>query len=120
MITQTEVVDYLKQVKVGELQSLITTLEDELGVKATAPVLFPNTNPEPIVAQTEFEVVLTGFTDKKVMVIKAVRKATGLGLKEAKVLVDEAPSTIQEALTREAADELADVLRAASGVVDVK
>ena len=125
MITQTEVVDYLKGVKVGELRNLITTLEDELGVKASAPQMFvPQTGPDPVEAKTEFDVVLLGYDESvpktKMSVIKAVRKLTGLGLKEAKAAVEDAPYTIGEALTKEAADELAASLREASGTVEIR
>ena len=125
MITQTEVVDYLKAVKVGELRDLITTLEDELGVKASAPQMFiPQTAPEPVETQTDFDVVLLGYDESepktKMSVIKAVRKLTGLGLKEAKEAVESAPYTIGEALTKEAADELAASLREAFGTVEVR
>jgi large subunit ribosomal protein L7/L12 len=125
MITQTEVVGYLKAVKLGELRDLITALEDTLGVKASAPQMFiPQGGQEPVETQTEFDVVLLGYDESvpktKMSVIKAVRKLTGLGLKEAKTAVESAPYTIGEALTKEAADELAATLREASGTVEVR
>lgn len=125
MITQTEVVDYLKAVKVGELRDLITTLEDTLGVKASAPQMFvPQTGPDPVEAKTEFDVILTGYDESvpkaKMTVIKAVRKLTGLGLKEAKALVEAAPTAVQEGLSKDAAGELAAALTEASGTVEVK
>jgi len=125
MITQTEVVDYLKQVKVGELRDLITTLEDELGVTASAPTMMtPNTQVEPIEAQTEFDVILTGWDSAdpkgKMNVIKVVRKLTGLGLKEAKDAVESAPYTVREGISKEDADALVAELVEAKGTVEVK
>jgi large subunit ribosomal protein L7/L12 len=124
MITQSEVVEYLKAVKVGELKSLITTLEDELGVTATPPTLIqPQDNQDKPEEQTAFDVVLTGYTDApkaKMSVIKAIRKITGLGLKESKVVVEEAPTTIREGVSKQDAEELAAALREALGTVEVR
>lgn len=121
MITQDQLVDYLKNVKVGELQALITTLEDELGVTASQPPMIPQQPQTPVVEdKTEFDVVLTGFEGKKVAVIKAVRTLTGLGLKEAKAAVEEAPTVIREAVSKEAAEEAAEALREKGGTVEVR
>jgi large subunit ribosomal protein L7/L12 len=127
MITQDQLVGYLKDVKVGELQALITTLEDELGVKASVPQVFVpqgenRGNPE--AEQTEFTVVLMGYSDEvpkaKMAVIKAVREVTGLGLKEAKAAVDDAPTSIREDITKAEATELAAKLTEKGGIVEVR
>ncbi|MCP4804168.1 MAG: 50S ribosomal protein L7/L12 [Proteobacteria bacterium] len=122
--TQADVVDYIKNLKLGEVKDLISLLEDELGVEASAPVMAV-TGPagaaaEPEEEQTEFDVVLKDIGPKKINVIKAVRAATGLGLKEAKDLVESAPSTIKEAIDKAAAEELKKALEDAGAAVEVK
>jgi large subunit ribosomal protein L7/L12 len=120
MITQDELVTYLKNVKVGELRELISTLEDELGVTAA-----PSVGPMPIETtvveeQLEFDVILTGFTGKKVDVIKEVRAITGVGLRDAKNMVDNAPTVILEATSKSRAEEVAAQLTAKSGTVELR
>lgn len=123
--TQADVVDYIKNLKLGEVKDLISILEDELGVEASAPVMAVAGGPgaaaaEPEEEKTEFDVVLKDIGPKKINVIKAVRAATGLGLKEAKDLVESAPSTVKEAIDKSAAEELKKALEDAGAAVEIK
>jgi large subunit ribosomal protein L7/L12 len=129
MATSTqEWIDELKSISVLELNERIKALETEFGVSAQAQMSAPvpgagggdGAGGEPAEEQTAFDVVLTGAGDKKIQVIKVVRAATGLGLKEAKALVDEAPKPIKEGLEREEADKLKADLEEAGATVEVK
>lgn len=123
MITQSEVVDYLKGVKVGELRNLITSLENELGVTASAPQIVVRQESQKVEEpeQTEFDVVLTGYdATKKVAVIQAVRKLTGLGLKESKAVVEGIPTAVKEGISKEEAEAAAAALQEAAGTVEVR
>jgi large subunit ribosomal protein L7/L12 len=129
MATSTqEWIDELKSISVLELSERIKALEEEFGVSATAvaaaaPAAGGGAAAEdggPAEEQTAFDVVLTGAGDKKIQVIKVVRAATGLGLKEAKALVDEAPKPIKEGVEREEADKLKADLEEAGAAVEVK
>ena len=124
MATQADVVDYIKNLKLSEVKALIEALEEELGVKADAPVMAvaagPGAAAEEKEEQTEFNVVLKDFGAKKIGVIKAVRAATGLGLKEAKELVESAPATVKEAVDKAAAEELKKTLEDAGATVEIK
>jgi large subunit ribosomal protein L7/L12 len=129
MATSTqEWIDELKSISVLELSERIKALEEEFGVSATAvAAAAPAGAGAPGAAeeaageeQTAFDVVLTGAGDKKIQVIKVVRAATGLGLKEAKALVDEAPKPIKEGVEREEADKLRADLEEAGATVEVK
>ena len=124
-----EWIDELKQISVLELSERIKALEEEFGVSATAVAAAAPAGGGGAGAdgdgaaeeeQTAFDVVLTGPGDKKIQVIKVVRAATGLGLKEAKALVDEAPKPIKEGVDREEADKLKADLEEAGGSVEVK
>jgi len=126
--TTQEWIDELKSISVMELSERIKALEEEFGVSATAVAAAA---PAAAAAggdgadgageeQTAFDVVLTGPGDKKIQVIKVVRAATGLGLKEAKALVDEAPKPVKEGLEREEADKLKGELEEAGASVEVK
>ena|SRR5436190_3344699 len=128
MATTQEWIDELKSISVMELSERIKALEEEFGVSATAVAAAA---PAAAAAggdgadgageeQTAFDVVLTGPGDKKIQVIKVVRAATGLGLKEAKALVDEAPKPVKEGLEREEADKLKGELEEAGASVEVK
>jgi large subunit ribosomal protein L7/L12 len=128
MTTTAEWIDELKQITVLELSERIKALEEEFGVSATAVAAAApaagvggadgdGAAPE---EQTAFDVVLNGAGDKKIQVIKVVRAATGLGLKEAKALVDEAPKPVKEGLEREEADKLKADLEEAGASVEVK
>lgn len=124
MATQADVVDYIKNLKLSEVKDLISILEDELGVEASAPMAMmaagPGAAAEAVEEKTEFDVVLKSFGANKIKVIKAVRKATGLGLKEAKELVESAPGTVKEAVDKSAAEELKKTLEEAGAEVEIK
>ena len=126
MATQAEVVDYIKNLKLSEVKALIETLEQELGVKASAPMMAMPMGggaaavAEPVEEKTEFDVILKGAGAKKIEVIKVVRKATGLGLKEAKDLVDGAPKEVKVAIPKDEAEALKKELVEAGAEVEVK
>ena len=121
-------IEELKSISVLELSERIKALEEEFGVSATAVAAAAPAGgaggagevAEAAEEQTAFDVVLTGAGDKKIQVIKVVRAATGLGLKEAKALVDEAPKPIKEAVERDEADRLRAELEEAGASVEVK
>ena len=120
-------IEELKSISVLELSERIKALEEEFGVSATAVAAAAPAGgggggeaAEAEEEQTAFDVVLTGAGDKKIQVIKVVRAATGLGLKEAKALVDEAPKPIKEGVEREEADKLKAEIEEAGGSVEVK
>ena len=123
-----EWIDELKQISVLELAERIKALEEEFGVSATAVASAAPAGGgggdagggEAAEEQSAFDVVLTGAGDKKIQVIKVVRAATGLGLKEAKALVDEAPKPIKEGVDRDEADKLKADLEEAGASVEVK
>ncbi len=126
MATATELIEEIKKMSVLELSELIKALEEEFGVSATAVAAAA-----PAAAgagdgaaeeevSTTVDVVLTGPGDKKIQVIKVVRAATGLGLKEAKALVDEAPKPIKEGVDRDEGEKLKAELEEAGGSVELK
>src|ERR687893_2941044 len=130
MATDTaKVVEQLGKMTVLELVELKNTLEEEWGVTAAAPVavaapgaVAPGGSGDGAAAeeQSEFDVILTGAGDKKIQVIKEVRGVTGLGLKEAKDLVDGAPNAVKEGVAREEADSIKAQLEEAGATVEVK
>jgi large subunit ribosomal protein L7/L12 len=127
MATSTqEWIDELKGISVLELAERIKALEEEFGVSATAVAAAApaggggGDGAEAEEESTTVDVVLTGAGDKKIQVIKVVRSATGLGLKEAKALVDEAPKPIREGIEREEADKLKGELEEAGASVELK
>ena len=129
MPTTQEWIDELKSISVLELSERIKALEEAFGVSATAvaaaaPATATGAATDGAGAeaeeQTAFDVVLTGAGDKKIQVIKVVRSATGLGLKEAKALVDEAPKPVKEGIDREEADKLKAELEEAGASVELK
>jgi len=120
-------IEELKSISVLELSERIKALEEEFGVSATAVAAAAPAGgaggggeAEAEEEQTAFDVVLTGAGDKKIQVIKVVRAATGLGLKEAKALVDEAPKPVKEGLEKEEADKLKSDLEEAGASVEIK
>ena len=122
-----EWIEELKGISVLDLSERIKALEDEFGVSATAVAAAAPAAGAPAAEDgagaeesTTVDVVLTGAGDKKIQVIKAVRAATGLGLKEAKALVDEAPKPVKEGIEREEADKLKSELEEAGGEVELK
>jgi len=126
--TTQDWIEELKSISVLELSERIKALETEFGVSASAVAAAAPAGPgggggdgaEAEEEQTAFDVVLTGAGEKKIQVIKVVRAATGLGLKEAKALVDEAPKAIKEAVERDEADKLKGELEEAGASVEVK
>ena len=123
-----KLVEEIKNLTLIEASELVKQLEEQLGVSAAAPMAamaMPGMMPGAAAAeaeeeQTEFDVVLKEFGAKKVQVIKAVRQLTSLGLKEAKAVVDNAPSTILEAVAKEAAEDAKTKLEAEGAVVEIK
>jgi large subunit ribosomal protein L7/L12 len=127
MATKDEILESIENMSVLELSELVKALEDRFGVSAAAFAAAPAaavSGGDGAAAveeeQTEFDVVLQSAGDKKIQVIKEVRAATGLGLKEAKALVDEAPNPVKEALSREDADALRAKLEEAGATVELK
>ena len=121
-----EFVSYIENMTVLELSKLVKTLEERLGVSAAAPVAVAAAAPAaaaaaPAEEKTEFDVILAGFdAAKKIGVIKVVREITGLGLKEAKELVDGAPSNLKENVSKEDAEAIKEKLVAAGAEVELK
>src|SRR6187431_1360391 len=106
MATAAELIDEIKKMSVLELSELIKALEEEFGVSAQAVAAGGGDGAAAEEESSTVDVVLTGAGDKKIQVIKVVRAATGLGLKEAKALVDEAPKPIKEGIERDEAEKL--------------
>ena len=124
-VDQQELMETIENMTVLELSELVKALEDRFGVSATSVAAAPAAGPAADGAaaeeeQTEFDVVLQAAGGKKIQVIKEVRAATGLGLKEAKALVDDAPNPVREAISREDADALKAKLEEAGATVEVK
>jgi large subunit ribosomal protein L7/L12 len=119
-------IEELKSISVIELSERIKALEEEFGVSATAVAAAApaagggGDGASPDEEQTAFDVVLTGAGDKKIQVIKVVRAATGLGLKEAKAVVDDAPKPVKEGVDKEEAEKLKAELEEAGASVEVK
>ena len=124
-ITQEDVINYIKELKLGEVKALIEALEGELGVTASAPVMAVAAGgggaaAEEVEEKTEFDVILADAGESKVKVIKVVREITGAGLKDAKGMVDSAPSTIKEAVSKEQAEDFKKKLEEVGAKVEVK
>lgn len=123
-LTPEDFVTALKEWTVLDVVSAVKLMEDELGIKAAAPVAAaaaPVAAAEAVAEeQTEFNVILTSAGDSKINVIKAVREVTGLGLKEAKDMVDAAPKAIKEGVSKEEAEKVRTTLQDAGAQVDVK
>ena len=125
-ITKEQVVEFIGNMTVLELSAFIKELEKVFGVEAAAPaaamMVAPAAGGDAAAEeeQTEFNVVLTSAGSNKIAVIKAVRGITGLGLKEAKALVDEAPKALKEGVSKEEADDIANQLKEAGAEVEIK
>ena len=118
----TQILEIVKGLTILELADLVKALEEEFGVSA-APVAVaaaPGAAAAPVEEKTEFDVVLKAAGASKLNVIKVVRELTGLGLKDAKDLVEAAPKTIKEAIAKDEADKIAEQLKAAGAEVEVK
>ncbi len=123
-ITKEDVVEFISNMTVLELSDFVKELEEKFGVTAAAPVAMmagPAAQvKEEAPEKTEFDVVLTSTGDQKIQVIKEVRAITGLGLKEAKALVDGAPGKVKEGISKEEADKIKAQLEQAGATVEVK
>lgn len=124
-ISKEDVVEYISSMTVLELSDFVKELEDKFGVTAAAPVAMAASAPaaqaqEEAAEKTEFDVVLTAIGDKKIQVIKAVRAITGLGLKEAKALVDGVPGNVKEGISKDEADGIKSQLEEAGAGVEIK
>ncbi len=121
-ISKDDILNAIAEMSVMDVVELIEAMEEKFGVSAAAAVAVAGGADAGAAAaeQTEFDVVLTGFGDKKVAVIKAVRGATGLGLKEAKEAVESAPKVLKEAVSKEEAEALKAELEAAGASVEIK
>ena len=124
-MTKEEIMQAIESMTVLELSELVKAMEEKFGVSAAAPVAVAAAAPAAGGAaaaeeQTEFDVILKSAGDKKINVIKVVREITGLGLKEAKALVDEAPKPIKEKVAKAEADEIKAKLEEAGAQIEVK
>jgi large subunit ribosomal protein L7/L12 len=124
-VTKEDVIEFVSSMSVLELSELVKEMEEKFGVSAAAPVAV-GAGPGAQAAQaeaeekTEFDVILSQIGDKKIQVIKAVRAITGLGLKEAKALVDEAPRPVQEGVSKEEVEDIKKQLEEAGATVEIK
>jgi len=118
----SEIVEKIKGLSLVEASELKTALEDTFGVTAAAPVIVSGAAPAaaPVEEKTEFDVILLSAGDKKINVIKVVRAHTGLGLKEAKDLVDSAPKPVKEAISKDEAEKLKKEFEEAGATVQIK
>lgn len=127
-VTREQVKDFIKNMTLLEAATLVKELEEELGVSAAAPVMAampaaggaPAAGAAPAAEKDEFSVVLQSAGDKKIQVIKVIRELTGLGLKEAKDLVDGAPKVVKEGVPKAQAEEMKKKIEEAGGVVELK
>jgi large subunit ribosomal protein L7/L12 len=123
-VTRDQVKDFLRNMTLMDAAALVKELEAELGVSAAAPMAVAAVGAAPAAAaaveKEDFTVVLTGSGDKKIQVIKVVRELTGLGLKEAKDLVDGAPKAVKENIPKAEADPMKAKLEEAGGTVELK
>jgi len=125
-ITKEDVVDFIANMSVLELSELVKEMEEKFGVSAAAPVAMMAAGPggdagaAAAEEKTEFDVILTAFGDKKIQVIKEVRAITGLGLKDAKTLVDGVPKPVKEGVPKDEAEKIKSQLEEAGAQVEVK
>jgi len=122
-ITKDDVISFIEKMTVLELSEMVKELEEKFGVSAAAPVALAAAGPAqaaPEEEKTEFDVMLTGFGDQKIQVIKVARAVTGLGLKEAKDLVEAAPKAVKEGVSKDEAEEIKAKLEAVGASVEIK
>jgi large subunit ribosomal protein L7/L12 len=125
-ITKDDVIEFISNMSVLELSELVKEMEEKFGVSAAAPVAMMAAGPAdagggaPAEEKTEFDVILTAAGDKKINVIKEVRAITGLGLKDAKDLVDGAPKAVKEGIAKEEAEKFKAQLEGAGASVELK
>ena len=123
--TKEDVIEFIANMSVLDLSELVKEMEEKFGVSAAAPVAMMAAGPGDAGAgaaeeQTEFDVILTGIGDKKIAVIKEVRAITGLGLKDAKGLVDAHPKAVKEGITKEEAEKVKAQLKEAGAQAELK
>lgn len=121
-MTKEQIIEAIKGMSILEIKELVEACEEEFGVSASAPVMVAGAAAGGAAEEekTEFDVVLSSPGAKKIGVIKVVREITGLGLKEAKALVDGAPNTVKEAASKDEAEEIKTKLEEAGAVVELK
>jgi large subunit ribosomal protein L7/L12 len=125
-LTREDVKNFIKNMTVLELSEFVKELEEEFGVTAASPVALGalptagGVESAPKEEKTEFDVILTGYGDKKIQVIKAVRELTALGLKEAKDLVEGVPNAVKEGISKEETEAVRKKLEEAGGMVEIK
>jgi len=124
-ITKEDVIEFIANMSVLDLSELVKEMEEKFGVSAAAPVAMMAAGPADAGAgaaeeQTEFDVILTAIGDKKIQVIKEVRAITGLGLKDAKALVDDAPKPVKEGIAKEEAEKVKAQLEEAGAQAELK
>jgi large subunit ribosomal protein L7/L12 len=124
-VTKEQVIEYISSMSVLELSELVKELEEKFGVSAAVPVAAAAASGAPVAQaeaeeKTEFDAILSAIGDKKIQVIKAIRAITGLGLKEAKALVDEAPKPVKEGISKEEAEDIKKQLEEAGATVEIK
>jgi len=126
-LTKQDVIDFIANMTVLELSEMVKELEDKFGVSASAPIAMMAAGPAEGAGsvsaeeeKTEFDIILLAAGDKKIQVIKEVRAITGLGLKDAKALVDEAPKPVKEGVGKEEAEKIKAQLEEAGAQVELK
>ena len=122
-VTKDDVIEFVSNMSVLELSDLVKELEEKFGVSAAMPMAAAPAGAGAAVEaeeKTEFDVILSEVGDKKIQVIKAIRAITGLGLKEAKAVVDEAPKPVKEGVSKEEAEDIKKQLEEAGATVEVK
>ncbi|AJI94053.1 ribosomal protein L7/L12 [Yersinia ruckeri] len=119
-ITKDQIIEGVAALSVMEIVELISAMEEKFGVSAAAVAAGPAAAAEAVEEKTEFDVILSNFGENKVAVIKAVRGATGLGLKEAKDLVESAPAALKEGVSKDDAEALKKALEEAGASVEIK
>lgn len=124
-ISKEDVIEFISNMSVLELSELVKEMEEKFGVSAAAPIAVAAVAPAQAAdaqaeEQTEFDVILIGFGDKKIQVIKEVRAITGIGLKDAKTLVDSVPAPIKEGVSKEEAEKIKSQLEEAGAQVELK
>lgn len=122
-LSKDDILNAIAEMSVMDLVELISAIEDKFGVTAAAPVAVaagPAVAAAPVEEQTEFNVVMTSFGDNKVNVIKVIRAITGLGLKEAKDMVEGVPAMVKEAVSKKDAEDIKKQLEEAGAKVDIK
>jgi large subunit ribosomal protein L7/L12 len=124
-VTKEDVIEFIASMSVLELSELVKEMEEKFGVSAAAPVALASAaldgaGEAQVEEKTEFDVILTTFGDKKIQVIKEVRAITGLGLKDAKTLVDEVPKPVKEGIPKDEAEKIKSQLEEAGAQVEIK